>query len=126
MPLSPRNNNDNTRPSSSAPASTARHLERVRESARRMVAITVPRRVQSRTTYSQAEEERLIELIEEHGSSYTYIKQMDERHPNGPLLLERTQVHLKDKAQELKFQCLKSVPTFLSACILGRVGLWLT
>ena len=122
FPLSPRNSNNSTSPSSSVPASTARHLERVRESARRMVAINVPRRVQSRMTYSRAEEERLIELIEEYGSSYAYIKQMDERHPDGPLLLERSQVHLKDKAQELKFQLLKSVSTFLCVCTLSLIG----
>jgi hypothetical protein len=107
-PLSPRNNT-NPRPSSSAPAGTAQHLDRVRESARHMVTVTKPHRVQGRSAYSPAEEERLIELIEDYGSSYTFLKQMDERHPDGPLLLERTQVHLKDKAQDLKFQFLKYV-----------------
>ena len=111
--LSPRSNII-SRPSSLVPVGTAPYLERVRESARRTVATTRPRRVQSRSAYSQAEEERLIELIEEHGSSYSLLKQMDEHHTDGPLLMERTQVHLKDKAQELKFQFLKYVLIIIS------------
>jgi hypothetical protein len=99
----------NTPPSSSPPAtrSIAQQLEYVREAARRTVTTIKPRRVQSRVTYSREEEERLVDLIEEYGISYTLIKQMDGKHPDGALLQNRTQVHIKDKAQELKFQLLK-------------------
>ncbi len=99
--------NTNTLPSSSAPARTARQLEYVRLRARETVMTAKKRRVQSRCAYTQEEEERLIDLIEECGISYSLLKQMDVQHPDGSLLEERTQVQLKDKAQELKFQFLK-------------------
>lgn len=99
--------NTRTSPTFSAPVSTGEHLERVREQARQRVVTIKPRRVQSRSSYNEYEEERLINLIEEYGISYSLIKQMDEYHEDGPLLGERNQVQLKDKAQELKFQFLK-------------------
>jgi hypothetical protein len=99
--------NTHISPTFSAPVSTGEHLERVREQARQRVVTIKPRRVQSRSSYNEYEEERLINLIEEYGISYCLIKQMDEHHEDGPLLGERNQVQLKDKAQELKFQFLK-------------------
>jgi hypothetical protein len=92
---------------STPPISTAQELEEVRQAARDRVETYKPRRVQIRSAYSAAEEDRLIELIENYGISYALLKTKDETHPNGPLLGERSQVQLKDKAQELKFQYLK-------------------
>lgn len=100
--------NTNTSPISYAPPlSTAQELEHVRQTGREKVMTIKPRPVQSHIPYSAAEEERLIELIEDHGISYAFLKQKDQRHPDGSLLRERTQIQLKDKAQELKFQYLK-------------------
>ncbi len=104
------NTNTDSLPVLSAPLpSTAQQLEFIRARARDPAAAVRPRKLQTRTYYSLAEETRLTELIEEHGISYALIKQMDARHEDGPLLLERSQVQLKDKAQDLKFQFLKSV-----------------
>lgn len=89
------------------PRSTAEQIEYIRQSARDRVATREPRRVQMRTPYTLAEEERLITLIEEHGTSYSFIKDIDQYHPDGALLQGRSQVQLKDKAQDLKFQFLK-------------------
>ncbi len=94
---------------SAPPPSTAQRLEFIRSRARDPIVAAKPRKLQTRTFYTVAEEARLVELIEEHGIGYALIKQMDARHEDGPLLLERTQVQLKDKAQDLKFQFLKSV-----------------
>jgi Myb-like DNA-binding domain len=98
--------NSNTPPPSSSlpPTSTAAYL---RERARDPIVASKPRHVQTRRPYTAEEEERLVELIEQHGSSYTLIKQFDECHVDGPLLEDRTQVQLKDKAQELKYQMLR-------------------
>ncbi len=93
--------------SPSAPSSTAQHLEYVRRRARDTVVRVKARPVQSRSAYTEAEEERLVALIEEYGTSYSLIKQMDEECAGGPLLRDRTQVQIKDKALELKFQSLK-------------------
>lgn len=94
-------------PPAPEPVSTAQYLDLAREKARRNVVLVKPSRVQSRSPYSSAEEQRLIDLIEEHGTSYTLIKQLDNVHEDGPLLQERSQVQLKDKAQDMKFQFLK-------------------
>lgn len=87
--------------------STAQQLEYLRKRARETVMRVKPKVIQSRRKYSLAEEDRLIELIEEYGISYSLLKQMDDAHENGPLLQERTQVQIKDKAQAMKFQLLK-------------------
>ena len=66
-----------------------------------------PKRVQSRIPWSEAEIGRLIDLIEEHGISYSKIKKCDNQHTDGELLGSRDQVALKDKAQNMKFDFLK-------------------
>lgn len=111
---------NNTIPPSSAPAasslpqssrlpptSTNRELPYVRQVAREKVMRALPSKVQSRSAYTLAQEERIIDLIEQHGISYRLILEMDREHPDGPLLGGRSQVQIKDKAQELKFQYLK-------------------
>jgi hypothetical protein len=85
----------------------AEELGIVRQAARKQGMVRQRRPVQSRSAYSAAEEARLIELIEDYGTSYTMLQEEDGRHPDGPLLGQRTQVQLKDKAQELKYQYLK-------------------
>lgn len=97
----------NTPASSSPPPRTAQQIAQVREMAKRNVGRIKPRDVQSRSPYDEREEMRLLELIEDYGTSYALIKQMDDSHPDGPLLQNRTQVQLKDKAMEMKFSWLK-------------------
>ncbi|KAF7505116.1 hypothetical protein GJ744_001256 [Endocarpon pusillum] len=108
--IAPRSSNTNTDspPASSAPPpSTAQQLDFMRARAQDPTVAIKPRKLQTRTPYTPAEETRLIQLIEKYGPSYTLIKQLDEQHEDGPLLLERSQIQLKDKAQDLKFQYLK-------------------
>ncbi|ERF71417.1 hypothetical protein EPUS_08686 [Endocarpon pusillum Z07020] len=107
-PRSSNTHTDSPPASSAPPPSTAQQLEFMRARARDPTVAMKPRKLQTRTPYTPAEEARLIELIEEYGTSYTLIKQLDEQHEDGPLLLEKSQVQLKDKAQELKFQFLKT------------------
>ncbi|KAL9009190.1 MAG: hypothetical protein Q9173_005757, partial [Seirophora scorigena] len=64
--------------------------------------------VQVRTSWSQEETDRLLELITDHGTSWSYLKVMDDNHPEGKLLHERDQVALKDKARNMKADYLKS------------------
>ena len=85
----------------------AEELGRMRQAARQRTKVYQQRPVQSRSAYSAAEEARLVELIEDYGTSYALIKTQDGSHPDGPLLGQRSQVQLKDKAQELKYQYLK-------------------
>jgi hypothetical protein len=118
-PLLNSRGSGNPTPSSSAPPAPSQHVQHAREIARQNVARAKPRGVQSRAAWSDAEESRLIELIEEHGPSYAWIKKLDELHPDGKLLDNRNQVQLKDKAQEIKFQLLKYV--FLSREIMTHV-----
>ena len=65
---------------------------------------TVP---QKRTPWSQHETERLIELVEAHGTGWAAILKIDENHPEGALLQRRGQVGLKDKARNMKMDFLK-------------------
>jgi hypothetical protein len=59
-----------------------------------------------RQAWSQRETSELIQLIEEFGTSWTLIKDMDNQ--RSQLLTERDQVALKDKARNIKFSTLKS------------------
>lgn len=58
-----------------------------------------------RSQYTAEEEACLEELIEEIGPSYAAIKARD--NAGQRILAERTQVNLKDKAQEMVFQYLR-------------------
>ncbi|KAJ5114784.1 hypothetical protein NUU61_000543 [Penicillium alfredii] len=60
--------------------------------------------------YSQEEDDRLIRLIESHGTKWAQIKREDELCPpsdGGPKLHYRTQVNLKDRARNLKIKFLR-------------------
>ena len=70
-----------------------------------MTRVRVPQKVQIRRAWSEVETDRLIDLIEEHGISWTYIKSIDAE--NGGILRYRDQVALKDKARNMKFDYLK-------------------
>ena len=127
-PRSSNTDSDSAPASAAPPPSTAQQLEFMRARVRDPTVAMRPRKLQTRTPYTPAEEARLVELIEAYGVSYTLIKQLDEQHEDGPLLLERSQVQLKDKAQDLKFQFLKSVvanfpvlPTALCVLRIGRI-----
>ena len=91
------------------PVSTAQNLEELQKLSQRQIPRVTSRPAQVRTAYTADEEERLTDLIELYGISYSYIQRMDEEHPEGPRLAARSQVQLKDKAQELKFQFLRWV-----------------
>jgi hypothetical protein len=59
-----------------------------------------------RLPWSSRETSELIQLIEEFGTSWTLIKEMDNQ--RSQILTERDQVALKDKARNIKFATLKS------------------
>lgn len=65
--------------------------------------------VQTRRQYSEEETLRLIELIELCGTSYARILNEDLAHPDGPVLQNRDQKALKDKARNIKMDFLKYV-----------------
>ena len=65
------------------------------------------RQPQRRKPWSAEETDRLIELIEEHGVGWAHIMRADAIHRDGPLLQERGQVGLKDKARNMKMDYYK-------------------
>lgn len=68
--------------------------------------LSLIKNTQKRRAWTNEETEALIELIEEHGVSWAFLKQKDELEK----LERRDQVALKDKARNMKFDFLKSVP----------------
>ncbi|KAL8914384.1 MAG: hypothetical protein Q9171_001014 [Xanthocarpia ochracea] len=66
-----------------------------------------PKRRQIRNPWSEDETNRLQELIEDFGLSWSFLKDQDNRHKDGPALMERDQVALKDKARNMKMDYLK-------------------
>ncbi|KAI4251409.1 MAG: hypothetical protein L6R42_008399 [Xanthoria sp. 1 TBL-2021] len=66
-----------------------------------------PKRTQTRKPWSEEEINRLQELINEHGLSWSALKKMDALHVDGPVLEDRDQVALKDKARNMKLDYLK-------------------
>lgn len=67
--------------------------------------VRVPKKTQVRRPWSAAETNRLIDLIEEHGISWAYIRSVDAG--DGGVLKYRDQVALKDKARNIKLDYLK-------------------
>ncbi|KAL9043981.1 MAG: hypothetical protein Q9214_002851 [Letrouitia sp. 1 TL-2023] len=61
--------------------------------------------IQSRTPWSHLETETLLDLIEEHGLSWSSLKIIDGKTKNA--LVNRDQVALKDKARNMKVDYLK-------------------
>ena len=110
----PLQERSNRRPASSAPVHTQAEVEsgqkaaaangRAKENTRQRMR---PNGAKPRSAWSQEETIRLIELIKEYGVSWATLKVEDEHHPGGPVLHDRDQVSLKDKARNLKMDFLK-------------------
>ena len=66
-----------------------------------------PKPPQKRKPWTAEEIETLMELIEEQGISYAYLKKIDDQ--NGAILGDRDQVAIKDKARNMKTDFLKYV-----------------
>ena len=64
---------------------------------------------QSRVPWSEEESGRLMDLIQDYGCGWSQLKDADRKHPHGPLLANRDQVALKDKANNMKVDFLKWV-----------------
>ena len=79
---------------------------KVNRSAKQRMAV-VPKPPQSRNAWTSAETEMLHYLITEHGTSWTLLKNEDQR--QGHVLEARDQVSLKDKARNMKMDYLKYV-----------------
>lgn len=61
-----------------------------------------------KNTWSQAETDRLVMLMAKYGTGWAEIKRQDSVCPEsngGPLLTNRTQVNLKDKARTIRAKC---------------------
>ncbi|KAL2440962.1 hypothetical protein ABEF95_009887 [Exophiala dermatitidis] len=67
-----------------------------------------PLDIQVRRPYTDAEVDRLMELVALYGPKWALILKRDRDHPDGPLLQNRTQVQLKDKARNIKLDFLKA------------------
>ena len=66
------------------------------------------KKVQSRKAWTDQETEALMNLIEEHGTSWTLLKAIDSHEQTGKHILKhRDQVALKDKARNMKLDYLK-------------------
>ncbi|KAI9703313.1 MAG: hypothetical protein M1836_007879 [Candelina mexicana] len=92
--------------------------QKVNLAAKRIVSSTLPPKVQSRRAWEPEAEQKFIEIIEEHGTSWTFIENLGE-----PLLAGRNQTNLKDKARNMHFDFLKSrvpVPRNLDRCPLNK------
>ncbi|KAI9749517.1 MAG: hypothetical protein M1835_001537, partial [Candelina submexicana] len=92
--------------------------QKVNLAAKRIVSSTLPPKVQSRRAWEPEAEQKFIEIIEEHGTSWTFIENLGE-----PLLAGRNQTNLKDKARNMHFDFLKSrvpVPKNLDRCPLNK------
>ena len=109
-----------TAPSSSAPlpASSQQAYAQVRREAQQNIrdatlAVATSTRgnafrsTQVRVRWSEEETERLMELMQEFGTSWSKIKQADTRFVRH-LLKDRNQVQLKDKARNIKLDFLKA------------------
>lgn len=92
---------------SAAPASSQYDHAAVNFRAKQNKAAAKPLRPQRRIRWTEEENDRLTELIGEYGLSWSFLKQMDEVHPDGPRLEDRDQVALKDKARNMLVDLLK-------------------
>jgi Myb-like DNA-binding domain len=70
--------------------------------AKRYVVSAKPYKPQARRQWTDQEVIRFIELVEEHGPSWAKIEKVGD-----PLLAGRTQINLKDKARNMKFDFVK-------------------
>ncbi|KAL8790351.1 MAG: hypothetical protein Q9213_000704 [Squamulea squamosa] len=83
-------------------------MYRVANSSAKFRVAIQPKKPQTRIPWSEEEIERLQELIEEHGLSWSLLKKRDRDHKNGSVLQNRDQVSLKDKARNMKMDYLKA------------------
>jgi hypothetical protein len=122
LPLHERHN---VLPSSSAPASRSSaappigsQVMAVNREARLNTAMLLAgaKKPQQRSRWTEVEVERLVELIEDYGVSWANLLKLDLNHPGRPVLQERDQVSLKDKARNMKMDFLKYV--FLSTPVM--------
>jgi hypothetical protein len=121
LPLLERRNGP---PSSSAPVRgssevlpVGTQVSLINQEARQNTAkrLLKKRQPQQRSRWTEVEVERLVELIENYGVSWAYLLAMDGEHPQGPVLQQRDQGSLRDKARNMKMDFLKYV--FLSTVI---------
>ena len=75
--------------------------------AAKRITASQPKAPQSRRAWTEDETERLLELIDEHGTSWKELKLRDQEQPERGVLMNRDQVALKDKARNMKFDFLK-------------------
>ena len=95
-----------SRPSSRPPASQVEEYLAANAAAKERKAWQV-KPPQVRKGWTEEETERLLELIEEHGTSWALLKNED--FAAGEILQSRDQVALKDKARNMKLDYLKYV-----------------
>ncbi|KAL8724538.1 MAG: hypothetical protein Q9181_006781 [Wetmoreana brouardii] len=96
-----RHNNANA-----PPLSQIETYQQVNTNAKLVVAKKA-RAPRTRTFWSADETERLLELIQGVGTSWSLLQKFDNKHPDGPMLESRDQVALKDKANNMKMDYLK-------------------
>ena len=89
------------------PAPSQIETYRVVNSTAKLRVAMQPKRRQIRNPWSEDETNRLQELIEDFGLSWSFLKDQDKRHKDGPALMERDQVAMKDKARNMKMDYLK-------------------
>lgn len=90
-----------------APAPSQFESYKIANAHAKTITAQQPKRVQSRKAWTEEETERLINLIEEHGTSWKLLKEKDKN--KGSVLKHRDQVGLKDKARNMKVDFLKWV-----------------
>lgn len=88
----------------SVPRSTFDAYQQSKERAQEFQA-SQPKKVQVRKAWTDEETGLLLDLIEEHGTSWRLLKQIDLE--NDYILKDRDQVALKDKARNMKLDFLK-------------------
>ncbi len=96
---------DQSQPLSQSQAQIAKQQKRINQFVKNHVRAQAPTKVQTRRPWSDEETSTLIEYIMEHGTSYAFIKRLDEKDQN--VLERRDQVVLKDKVRNIKTDYLK-------------------
>lgn len=94
-----------SQPPSRSQAQIAEQTKRINRLAKNQVRARAPTKVQTRRPWSEEETSTLIEYIMEHGTSYAFIKNLDES--DQKVLEGRDQIALKDKARNIKTDYLK-------------------
>lgn len=87
------------------PLSQIETYQAVKKNAKMVVARN-PKAPRARISWSTEETERLLDLIQDAGTSWSLLLKLDEAQPD-PKLQERDQVALKDKANNMKMDYLK-------------------